>query len=112
MYKARTTAPQFQLRVGGRVKKGEELTEVARNNLLIEMAAARGDKAEEALVCKHYTVGESTGRGILKKWRERATVQTATRTGRRSIMEGDEPGGRCRRAWTRARREREPQGAG
>ena len=42
MDRARATAPQFEVRVGGGIKKGEELTEVARNNLLIEMAAARG----------------------------------------------------------------------
>ena len=33
MDRARATAPQFKLRVGGGVKKGEELTEVARSKL-------------------------------------------------------------------------------
>ena len=33
MDRDRATAPQFKLRVGGGVKNGEELTEVARNNL-------------------------------------------------------------------------------
>ena len=56
MDRARATAPQFEVRVGGGIKKGEELTEVARNNLLIEMAAARGVQAEEGHVCKYYGV--------------------------------------------------------
>ena len=85
MDRGKATAPQFKLRTGGGTKKGEELTEVARFNLLIEMGACRGDRHEEELVCKHYNVDESTGRRIMKKWRERATARTATRRGRTSI---------------------------
>ena len=52
MDRDRVTAPQFKLRTGGGTKKGEELTEDARANLLIEMGACRGDRHEEELVCK------------------------------------------------------------
>ena len=38
MDRDRATAPQFKLRTGGGTKKGEELTEDARANLLIDAA--------------------------------------------------------------------------
>ena len=90
MDRDRATAPQFKLRTGGGTKKGEELTEDARANLLIEMGACRGNRHEEQFVCTHYTVHLESGRKMLRLWRERATARTATRRGRTSIM--DSPG--------------------
>jgi transposase len=69
---------QFQLR---RKDGHGELTEVARSNMLIELALAKGDHDEEAGVCQHYGVHRNTGREWLKRWRQRATVSTAPRTG-------------------------------
>ena len=81
-------AAQFQLRLKNADGKRGELTEVARSNLLIELALAKGDREEEVRVCSHYGVHRNTGREMLKRWRQRATVVTAPRSGRPRLAEG------------------------
>lgn len=85
---ANPDAAQFQLRLKNEDGKRGELTEVARSNLLIELAFAKGDREEEVRVCGHYGVHRNTGREMLKRWRQRATVVTAPRSGRPRLAEG------------------------
>ena len=81
-------AAQFQLRLKSEEGKRGELTEVARSNLLIELAFAKNDREQEVRVCTHYGVHRNTGREMLKRWRQRATVTTAPRSGRPRLAEG------------------------
>lgn len=75
-------APQFRLRHKDIYGKRGELTVGARLNLLVELSGVRGDRGQEHAVCKHYAVHRNTGREIVKRWRERASVTTAPRSGR------------------------------
>lgn len=81
-------AAQFQLRLKSEEGKRGELTEVARSNLLIELAMAKNDREQEVRVCTHYGVHRNTGREMMKRWRQRATVNTAPRSGRPRLAEG------------------------
>lgn len=76
---------QFQLRHNGADGQRGELTEAARLNLLIELALAAGNHKEENRICQHYGVHRNTRRDMLKRWRQRASVTTAPRSGRPSM---------------------------
>lgn len=81
-------AAQFQLRLKEGEGKRGELTENARSNLLIELGIAKGEREEEIRVCRHYGIHRNTGREMQKRWRQRATVSTAPRSGRPRLGEG------------------------
>jgi len=83
----KVTAAKFQLRLTGQTTN-EELTTTARSNLLLELATS--DEATRHAICQHYRVHPRTAKKLQQKWRQRATVRSATRPGRPSIM--DSPG--------------------
>ena len=80
-------ARQFQLRHNYDDGKRGELTETARRNLLVELALAAGNHKEENRVCQHYGVHRNTKRDMLKRWRQRASVTTAPRSGRPPVKQ-------------------------
>ena len=68
-------AAQFPLyRVDGGDAKHGQLTEVARSNLLVELALATGNHDEEAGVCRQYGILRNTGQDMLKHWRQNPDV--------------------------------------
>lgn len=77
-------APTFPVRLHGK-RKHEELTPFARASLLIELAGARGSE-ERSAICAHYGVSDRQAKRLKQKWRQRASFESAARSGRQTIM--------------------------